>query len=182
MRRRGITFSTVRTGSNHFVPLAIEVQSTPDTAPHSVIAHARLNRNSVLLNTVNPKQSTTPLAAIRLTHWWYKCACKHYIMSDIAPVSEWLCVGISGWGRRQEAATTKVYAICFEDSEIIPTRCNNCVYSSQWLYSTCFGWRFHPLNTQHSEKQHGITRQCYLQLNTTDNDKTTRILTKLQHK
>ena len=25
------------------------------------------------------------------------------------------------------------------DSEIIPTRCNNCVYSSQWLYSTCFG-------------------------------------------
>ena len=38
------------------------------------------------------------------------------------------------------------------------------------------------LYTQHSEKQHGITRQCYLQLNTTDNDKTTRILTKLQHK
>ena len=78
------------------------------------------------------------------------------------------------------------------DSEIIPTRCNNCVYSSQWLYSTCFGWQFHPssgvqccmwpLNTQHSEKQHGITRQCYLQLNRTDNDKTTRILTKLQHK
>ena len=26
---------------------------------------------------------------------------------------------------------------------------------------------------------HGITRQCYLQLNTTDNDKTTRILTKI---
>ena len=24
-------------------------------------------------------------------------------------------------------------------SEINPTRCNNCVYSSQWLYSTCFG-------------------------------------------
>ena len=34
----------------------------------------------------------------------------------------------------------------------------------------------------HSEKQHGITRRWYLQLNTTDNDKTTRILTKLQHK
>ena len=29
-------------------------------------------------------------------------------------------------------------------SEIIPTRCNNCVYSSQWLYSTCFGRQFHP--------------------------------------
>ena len=25
------------------------------------------------------------------------------------------------------------------NSEIIPTRCNICVYSSQWLYSTCFG-------------------------------------------
>jgi len=25
--------------------------------------------------------------------------------------------------------------------EIIPTRCNNCVYSSQCLYSTCFGWQ-----------------------------------------
>ena len=24
-------------------------------------------------------------------------------------------------------------------SEVNPTRCNNCVYSSQWLYSTCFG-------------------------------------------
>ena len=36
--------------------------------------------------------------------------------------------------------------------------------------------------TQHSEKQHGIPRRDHLQLNTTDNDKTTRILTKLQHK
>ena len=56
-------------------------------------------------------------------------------------------------------------------SEINPTRCNNCVYSSQWLYSTCFGWQFHPssgvqecrstgvLNTQHSKAQHGIIRQ-----------------------
>ena len=30
------------------------------------------------------------------------------------------------------------------NSEINPTRCNNCVYSSQWLYSTRFGWQFHP--------------------------------------
>ena len=30
------------------------------------------------------------------------------------------------------------------NSEINPTRCNNCVYSSQWLYFTCFGWQFHP--------------------------------------
>ena len=25
------------------------------------------------------------------------------------------------------------------NSEINPTRCNNCVYSTPWLYSTCFG-------------------------------------------
>ena len=25
------------------------------------------------------------------------------------------------------------------NGEINPKRCNNCVYSSQWLYSTCFG-------------------------------------------
>jgi len=30
------------------------------------------------------------------------------------------------------------------NSEIIPTRCNKCVYSSKCLYSTNFGWHFHP--------------------------------------
>ena len=49
-----------------------------------------------------------------------------------------------------------------------------------WIF--CQPYNLNELNTQHSEKQHGITRQCYLQLNTTDNDKTTRILKKLQHK
>ena len=34
-------------------------------------------------------------------------------------------------------------------SELNPTRCNNCVYSSQWLYSTCFGWQFHPSSGVH---------------------------------
>jgi hypothetical protein len=28
--------------------------------------------------------------------------------------------------------------------EISPTRCDNCVFYSQWLYSTCFGWQSHP--------------------------------------
>jgi len=27
--------------------------------------------------------------------------------------------------------------------EISPTR-YNCVFCSQWLYSTCFGWQSHP--------------------------------------
>ena len=35
------------------------------------------------------------------------------------------------------------------NSEINPTRCNNCVYSSQWLYSTCFEWQFHPSSGVH---------------------------------
>ena len=37
------------------------------------------------------------------------------------------------------------------NSEINPTRCNNCIYSSQWLYSTCtcFGWKFHPSSGEH---------------------------------
>ena len=46
---------------------------------------------------------------------------------------------------RQYNSTTTVRHLIFVvpcimlNSEIIPTRCNNCVYSSQWLYSTCFG-------------------------------------------
>jgi len=35
--------------------------------------------------------------------------------------------------------------------EVSPTRCNNCVFYSQWLYSTCFGWDCHP---KHVEKSH----------------------------
>ena len=35
------------------------------------------------------------------------------------------------------------------NSEINPTRCSNCVYSSQRLYSTCFGWQFHPSSGVH---------------------------------
>ena len=30
---------------------------------------------------------------------------------------------------------------CNYIGEISPTRCNNCVFYSQWLYSTCFGWQ-----------------------------------------
>ena len=43
-------------------------------------------------------------------------------------------------GKQPEKHRLKVVV----SSEIIPTRCNNCVYSSQWLYSTCFGWQSHP--------------------------------------
>jgi hypothetical protein len=55
------------------------------------------------------------------------------------------------WKIRRKAKLVCVFVfVCFSkrslkqlissNSEINPTRCNNCVYSSQWLYSTCFGW------------------------------------------
>ena len=44
----------------------------------------------------------------------------------------------------QQLTVSHFSATIEESSEIIPTRCNNCVYSLQWLYSTCFGWQFHP--------------------------------------
>ena len=37
-----------------------------------------------------------------------------------------------------------VPSIMLYSSEISPTRCNNCVFSPQWLYSTCFGRQSHP--------------------------------------
>ena len=37
-----------------------------------------------------------------------------------------------------------VPCIMLYSGEISPTRCNNCVFYSQWLYSTCFGWQSHP--------------------------------------
>ena len=39
----------------------------------------------------------------------------------------------------QSSARTNLSVSDRLNSEIIPTRCKNCVYSSQWLYSTCFG-------------------------------------------
>ena len=35
-------------------------------------------------------------------------------------------------------------------SEISPTRCKNCVFYSQWLYSTCFGRQSHPSYTAYT--------------------------------
>ena len=43
----------------------------------------------------------------------------------------------------------KTARLYFASGEINPTRCNNCVYSSQWLYSTCFGWQLHPSSGVH---------------------------------
>ena len=37
-----------------------------------------------------------------------------------------------------------VPCIMLYSGEISPTRCSSCVFYSQWLYSTCFGWQSHP--------------------------------------
>jgi hypothetical protein len=37
-----------------------------------------------------------------------------------------------------------VPCVMLYSGEISPTRCNNCVFYSQWLFSTCFGWQSHP--------------------------------------
>ena len=37
-----------------------------------------------------------------------------------------------------------VPCIMLYSGEISPTRCNNCVFYSQWFFSTCFGWQSHP--------------------------------------
>ena len=37
-----------------------------------------------------------------------------------------------------------VPCIMLYNGEISPKRCNNRVFYSQWLYSTCFGWQSHP--------------------------------------
>ena len=39
--------------------------------------------------------------------------------------------------------------IMLYSSEISPTRCNNCVFYSQWLYSTCFGRQSHLSSRVH---------------------------------
>jgi len=37
-----------------------------------------------------------------------------------------------------------VPCIMLYSGEMSPTRCNNWVFYSRWLYSTCFGWQSHP--------------------------------------
>ena len=50
------------------------------------------------------------------------------------------CEGDEGTDSEDGDSDTDWYRQIESDtSEINPTRCNNCVYSSQWLYSTCFG-------------------------------------------
>ena len=45
--------------------------------------------------------------------------------------------------------TFVVPSIMFYSGEISPTRCNNCVFYSQWLYPTCVGWQSHPSSGVH---------------------------------
>ena len=69
---------------------------------------------------------------------------------EISHVKEFLCLHItitfsgenalnSIWWNKNITKNRKLYS-----GEISPTRCNNCVFYSQWLYSICFGWQSHP--------------------------------------
>ena len=42
-------------------------------------------------------------------------------------------------GKKKNMQLIFVVPCIMLNSETNPTRCHNCVYSSQWLYSTCFG-------------------------------------------
>ena len=66
------------------------------------------------------------------------CSDRFYGSDNFCTVNNIL--GLPCW-RKDDRSLTLIVHI---HSEINPTRCNNCVYSSQWLYSTCFGWQFHP--------------------------------------
>ena len=48
------------------------------------------------------------------------------------------------WQKRDTELKRRNKATGIQCGEISPTRCNNCVFYSQWLYSTCFGWQSHP--------------------------------------
>ena len=63
------------------------------------------------------------------------CVCSH--VTEVGVTMGWQYVmKISVMGSRNRLPFAKEHQ---NSSEIIPTRCNSCVYSSQWLYSTCFG-------------------------------------------
>ena len=65
---------------------------------------------------------------------------------DLAPSDYHLFTKMKAWLATQRFHTNEelmdlifVVPCIMLNSEINPARCNNCVYSSQWLYSTCFG-------------------------------------------
>ena len=82
--------------------------------------------------------------------WRYEHVCKY----ERALTSRTLMLGlrsVTWWkpivGKEEKVSSQDV--LNASNSEINPTRCNNCVYSSQWLYSTCFRWQFHPSSGVH---------------------------------
>ena len=104
---------------------------TAKEGPHS----STVSRNSIWeLNFLLPNAYLSATQECHFTH-----LCVHYIVVDTKPAYRVLV------GKPDVQLPEGRPRLIWEDnSEINPTRCNNCVYSSQWLYSTCFGWQFHP--------------------------------------
>ena len=65
---------------------------------------------------------------------------------------------------KNDKPTQKKYGQLTKCCEISPTSCKNCVFYSQWLYSTCFGWQSHPSS--------GVKCCIYSAGSTTQNNKT----------
>ena len=88
-----------------------------------------------------------PLSAVRPVQRLSVCTRVHLTLFTFNLVTKIILLGRRNIrGIFSPPCTTQIMPMIITEtnSEIIPTRCNNCVYSSQWLYSTCFGWQFHP--------------------------------------
>ena len=91
------------------------------------------------------------------------CTVTWYIYVTVHWIAWWRLLGVEtcrymrNWRQINSCVWLKLYILINGEislwltygSEIIPTRCNNCVYSSQWLHSTCFGRQFHPSSGVH---------------------------------
>ena len=80
--------------------------------------------------------SRDPIVHFRKCNLQWKAGCTLYIIQTF-PHSHFPAIVLEMAGQD----LIFVVPCIMLNSEIIPTRCNNCVYSSQWLYSTCFGWQ-----------------------------------------
>ena len=113
------------------------IQITPSPCFTRFLKFNRPCQFTPLLNFTFPRSLWRPSASFVYIYWRFF----FFPYGNIIFYLRQLRLGTQ-LGRKTRTWCT--HKISVSNSEIIPTRCNNCVYSSQWLYSTCFGWQFHP--------------------------------------
>ena len=78
--------------------------------------------------------------------FYYKESIKCGFVDDMCTNVDDMCTNVDDmWTNVDDMYTNLIFVvpcIMLYSGEIGPTRCNNCVYSSQLLYSTCFGWQY----------------------------------------